>query len=338
MNCLKQKLLTLILISASAYGVNAQNSLWKGKLIYSVGSDIKSYEFVSKTEKVLFQKGSQPSVAKSGEIFFVNEGFPKRSQLIRKSNPSVPQFKDVLDMSSDNEKYKASLAAYSVINNTGNSAVLDRIADPEVSPDGKYLSVTVFGYPRQVFDTNCVAVFDRTTGELVKKFINKYGGTWTSDGRLVMAGSYKSVSVNGNEYHSKIPGIFITDEGLDNVSRIDPELDDPAPYHPAVSPDGKKVAFIMNNHVWVMNLDGSNLKQLTDVDNDNVETFPTWSPDSKFIACWCYKSFELSYYTAIAIVPANAPSPIALTNKANVWPRDKKNDRISSGALQFTWK
>ena len=87
-----------------------------------------------------------------------------------------------------------------------------------------------------------------------------------------------------------------------------------------------------------MNIDGSNFKQITDVDNDNIETFPVWSPDGKFIACWSYKTFENSYFTAIAIVPSDPAEPVVLSDKADVWPREIKNYRISGGALQITWK
>ena len=246
--------------------------------------------------------------------------------------------KDVLDLSPENPKFKKELEDYSIIRGTGKSDVMDRITDPEVSPDGKYLAVTIFGWGDQVFNKNCVAIYDLATAELLAKYDEKYAGTWTPDGRLVMAGSHKTVSVDGNEYHSKQPGIFITDKAFSTVTRIDPELDDPAPYHPAVSPDGKRIAFIINNHVWVMNIDGSNLKQLTASGGDNIETFPQWSPDGKYVAAWSYKTFEKSYFTALAIVPANAANPVALANNAPVWPRDAKKFRLSGGSKQFSWK
>ncbi len=291
----------------------------------------------AKKNKSVLKEGRQPFVARSGEIYFVNEAFPKRQSLIRKSNASFTQFKNVLDMSSDNSQYKQQLEDYSVIRGTGISAVLDRMADPKISPDGKYLSVTIFGYPGQAFPKNCVAVFELATGQLTTKFDDKYYGNWLHDGRLLMSGSYKTVSSDGNIYHSSSPGIFITDAALQNPTRIDEGLDDPAPYHAIPSPDGKKIAFILNDHVWVMDINAKNMKQLTDADNDNIETFPAWSPDGKNIACWSYKTFEKSYFTAIAIVPANSSKPIVLSNKAAVWPRDTKNYRISGGSNQFSW-
>lgn len=314
-----------------------QTSAWKGKLIHGFSGEVMQYDFATKTDKSLFKKATQPFTAKNGEIFYVNDAFPKGKYLLRKYT-AAKQFKDVLDMSSENPEYKQALEDYSLIRGTGISGVLSQMEDPKLSPNGKYLAITVYGYPGQAFPNNSVAVFDVATKKLVTQFAEKYHGSWTPDNRLVMTGSHVSGSSDGSEYHGKEKGIYITDAGLGNLQRIDPELDDPAPYHAAVSPDGKRIAFVMNRHVWVMNIDGSNLKQLTDVDRDNEETYPTWSPDGKYIACWCYKTFERSYFTAIAIVPANATKPVALTDKAPVWPKDTKGFRISGGSYQFSWR
>ncbi|RSK45317.1 TolB family protein [Hymenobacter rigui] len=311
---------------------------WKGRLVYGHAADINTFTFASKADQLFLQKAKQPYTTPEGEVYYVNDAFPKANVLIKKSNSTATQFRTVLDMSSDNPDYKQALEEYSVIRGTGISAVLSSLHDPRVSPDGRFLSVTVIGYPGQAFPNNCVAVFERATGKLVTRFEHRYYGTWLPDGRLLMCGAHKSGSTDTGFYPPKEPGIFLTDAALANSQRIDQGLDEPAPYHAMPSPDGKRVAFVLNNHVWVMNLDGSALKQLTAVANDNIETYPTWSPDGKYVACWAYKSFERSYYTAIAVVPAATPQPVSLTDAAPVWPRDTKNYRISGGGGQFSWR
>ncbi len=56
---------------------------------------------------------------------------------------------------------------------------------------------------------------------------------------------------------------------------------------PAVSPDGSKIAFISDrdglSNIWVMNIDGSNLKQISK-EKQNIIHSPKWSPDGEYIA------------------------------------------------------
>jgi Tol biopolymer transport system component/imidazolonepropionase-like amidohydrolase len=57
--------------------------------------------------------------------------------------------------------------------------------------------------------------------------------------------------------------------------------------HPAVSPDGKHIAFISDrggiSNLWVMDRDGSNLKQLSTEKNNLIHS-PKWRPDGEYIA------------------------------------------------------
>ncbi|GAA0859779.1 amidohydrolase family protein [Aliiglaciecola litoralis] len=56
--------------------------------------------------------------------------------------------------------------------------------------------------------------------------------------------------------------------------------------HPAISPDGTKIAFSSDrgglSNIWVMDIDGSNLKQITKEKN-NIMHSPKWSPDGNYI-------------------------------------------------------
>ena len=63
-------------------------------------------------------------------------------------------------------------------------------------------------------------------------------------------------------------------------------LDDPTVRSPAVSPEGRFITFMsMRNGNWDiyrMNVDGSELVQLTD--HSAIDGLPTWSPDGQSIA------------------------------------------------------
>lgn len=54
-------------------------------------------------------------------------------------------------------------------------------------------------------------------------------------------------------------------------------------HHPAISPDGKKIAFVSDrdggNEIYTMDIDGSNVKRITR--NRWLDQYPAWSPDGK---------------------------------------------------------
>lgn len=50
----------------------------------------------------------------------------------------------------------------------------------------------------------------------------------------------------------------------------------------AASPDGKKIALSLGNHIWLMNADGNDFHAVTE--SDQKEVAPCFSPDSKYIA------------------------------------------------------
>lgn len=50
---------------------------------------------------------------------------------------------------------------------------------------------------------------------------------------------------------------------------------------PQPSPDGTRIAYASGNHIWTMNADGSNKKQVT-LSTDE-ETYPVFSPDGKYL-------------------------------------------------------
>lgn len=140
---------------------------------------------------------------------------------------------------------------------------------PRLSPDG-----TMIAY--ESLD-NFTYVVRRDSGQLLSSFPAAQNSTygferpsWTQDGRIVAAGGFSN------------PGLYISDAAFSTFTRFDPMLASPS--EPSVSPDGKRVAFIVNGHVGVINLDGSGFQQVTT--GNGEESYPAWSPDGTKLAAW----------------------------------------------------
>jgi TolB protein len=299
--------------SGPATGGNTSTG-WTGKLTFEfAGDDVKQYTFASKKEEVLFT-GGDPQRLPSGQVVYINQEFPGQGLILKMRSADYSQASTLLDFT------QGEIGGY--------------MYDPQVSPDGRYVAFTVTSYSGYSVPNDAVLVYTMN-GQLKARIDSLYTPTWTPDGRLVVCGSFTSYTSAPSKPDKA--GIYLTDTTFTQLTRIDPSLDDPAPYQSAVSPDGKKVAFVLNKHVWLMDINGSNKRQLTAVDNDNEEFYPRWSPDGKHIAVWSYKTFEESYYTAIAIVSTEGTAPVVLSNTAAVWPRDGNGYRISGGFSQITW-
>jgi Tol biopolymer transport system component len=94
---------------------------------------------------------------------------------------------------------------------------------------------------------------------------------WTADGRLLFI----------SNRHGQGNDLWVT--GFDGTPPV--RLAENV-HHPAVSPDGTRIAFASPRagefDVYVMNLDGSGVVRLTS--NDFYEAEPSWSPDGSRIA------------------------------------------------------
>jgi WD40-like Beta Propeller Repeat len=138
------------------------------------------------------------------------------------------------------------------------------LAQPELSPDGSRIALTVDSIPTVLDrDAQIVAQFD----ELAEPADLE----WTPDGRLL-------ISV-GDAIHA-------VDDALSSAEIL-AQFAGEEPGVLAVSPDGTQLAFDLlgaesgDQHVFMMNMDGTGLRQLTTSDSD--EDAPAWSPDGGWL-------------------------------------------------------
>jgi hypothetical protein len=140
---------------------------------------------------------------------------------------------------------------------------------PRPSPDGTLVAYST--------NDHLVYVCRRDSGAIVSHFseaVTTADGwdrpTWTRDGRIVVAGLFSN------------PGLYVSDAGFTTLTRFDPMVNHPT--EPSVSPTADVVAFIANDHVFTVHLDGTGLQQLTD--GNQSESLPDWSLDGTTIAAW----------------------------------------------------
>ena len=109
---------------------------------------------------------------------------------------------------------------------------------------------------------------------------------WSPDGKQIVFTLYMGTDRGARHRKSLIYVINVDGSGLR-------PLTDGRDFEqqPAWSPDGKRIAYVSNREsifepdrqVYVVDVDGSNPVQVSDVSGDTAGLYPSWSPDSRFI-------------------------------------------------------
>ncbi len=151
---------------------------------------------------------------------------------------------------------------------------------PSWSPDGKWLAVTCSKLDVGDDDV-CRMTAD---GDQLQILMREARGIFSSS---------PSWSPHGDKIaFNREAEIFVMDRNGRNRVRLS-QQGDVSDWRPAWSPDGTKIAFDSNrdaqppllgieDDIYVMNADGSNVVRLTD--HPSADRMPAWSPDGRWIA------------------------------------------------------
>jgi Tol biopolymer transport system component len=151
---------------------------------------------------------------------------------------------------------------------------------------------TPYGGPRSLWTV------DPVTGRVSKTFspteaqnLEALAPRWTSDGSRVLW--FTSDAHDG-------PGEIWTETDGTLEKIVSCHSASSCVWDPEWSPDGTRIAFARGQSIWIVNADGSDLRELTTCEScTGLESGPTWSPDGSQIA---FAVSDADYAGAIHIV------------------------------------
>jgi Tol biopolymer transport system component len=119
------------------------------------------------------------------------------------------------------------------------------------------------------------------------KYEGAAGVRWTPDGRVIYGA-----------WAGNVGDIWIMGADGSGQKRLTTTPSSYTSWNPAVSPDGRYIVFISDragkSHLWRMDIDGSNLKQVTSGDRD--ERDPSFSPDGRTLFYSSYDGEHLELF------------------------------------------
>lgn len=290
--------LTLVSCDSSSDPDQPNGTTLSGTVIYDIPSttgQVATYSFSNKKEALVFTNGVSPSWIQSGDVLCEEQ-----------SNTLT------------NNKWKI---VTSSISGTNRNILLDSKMDgkqvmknPKMSIDGSKICFNYWYSHLGSLElyTGHGTILMNADGTLIGALDSVFDGSWMPDGSLIVS---TTVDLQYGQETFLAQGLYRLSADRSEYTAIGSGL--LRPKHPAASPDGNKIAFAMGSHIWVINIDGTGLRQVTT--GTKIEFRPCWSPDGKYIACVCYGQFEDGFYDAMAAFPADGTTPIDLTNNSPYW-------------------
>lgn len=141
----------------------------------------------------------------------------------------------------------------------------------KLSPDELKVAVTVSHISTELGVYYSVLVFDVRSQKILANHRGYKDFEWLPNGRLLLLPFTSDLGY----------GIFVTNTNLQAPMRIEAIINQTIS-QPDIDPSGKRLLFIKNKQIYLMNMDGTGLKQL--IKSRYALFAPTWSPDGKYFS------------------------------------------------------
>ncbi len=141
--------------------------------------------------------------------------------------------------------------------------------------------------PTWTVDGAEIVLLSRRSGGRQSQLIRVDGATELGESTILGEGEYPSIGATGQltfkGWGNTAFGLRISTATMADIQTVTSSDEDTAP---VLSPDGTKIAFMSrregNWNIYVVNVDGSNLRRLTEDEAD--DGLPAWSPDGNAVA------------------------------------------------------